>query len=544
MLMIKYLSIAALCFIGGAFYASSFPFQSGKFFVLGSTLGFFLLTLALNHSLKKRDYFLSSAFFNLGFGVVGFYWIGHLLSEFGGMEAPINYIAATAFYFLLAPQVYLFAMIWYFANKKNLLLGHHLFPILFALFYTVLEILVPQQFPAHLGHTFLNFISYGGLKLAPVFGAGFYSFVVAWFALEIARLISFRRFNPSFLLLLVVVIADFTYSSATISTSLPVLNIRMVQPNIGNFLKLNSEAGGRESMREVYDTYYSLSVIETTKKIDLVIWPETSWPTLQSSEQMEKFKNVQPFFRNLVEKTNADLFFGGYDQRTSIDGFEIENQYNAAFYLKKDGSFSGVYHKMRLIPFGETLPFGPLNKKLSELIKNVSFFAAGERFTLFETSSGQNFISAICYEILFSDFIREYLNKQTKPVNFIVNLTNDSWYGDSSEPKQHLFLAKWRAIEFNLPIVRSTNTGITTIIYPDGTNDRTLGVNEKAIIDLELKLKDRKPTFFEIYGNLSLYILIGILLVVHCVLNLVKNKYFPPKTHKKNITDGLTDLGD
>ena len=82
----------------------------------------------------------------------------------------------------------------------------------------------------------------------------------------------------------------------------------------------------------------------------------------------------------------------------------------------------------------------------------------------------------------------------------IVNHTNDSWYGNTAEPFQHLFLSKWRALEFNLPIVRSTNTGITSVIYPDGSESRRLGINEEGTLDVVVPLGNGEATLYQKYG--------------------------------------------
>lgn len=532
--MMKLIALLFVSFLGGMLYASSFPFSNGQFFYLGSILGFMLLILALNHSLKKREFIFSAAFFNLGFGVLGFYWIAHTLKEFGGLSFPTNHLLAFIFNFLLAPQVYLFALIWFLTKKKSFSLGHHFAPLFFAFIYTVLEIFTPQQFPAHLGHTLLELGKFQGLKLTPIFGAGLYSFLIAWFALELARLFSYRRFNLSLLFIPVIFIFDFSYSETTKQPKEQSLHIRFVQPNIGNFLKINSESGGKDSIREVYDTYYSLSTVESKSKLDLIVWPETAWPTLQSSELMRNENTIQPFMKNLITKTGTDLFFGGYDQVPNTFGY-FENEYNAAFYIKKNFQFGGVYHKMQLIPFGETLPFGPLNAKLSELIRNVSFFAKGKDYTLFQMDNGRNFISAICYEILFSDFIRDYLNAQKNEVHFLINLTNDSWYGETSEPWQHLFLARWRAVEFNLPIIRSTNTGISTIIQANGDFKQYLATGNSGILDTVLTVKDRGPTLFQTYGILPLLILAVLLFALHFLFHKLSNIVFTKKPIQKRI---------
>ena len=125
--------------------------------------------------------------------------------------------------------------------------------------------------------------------------------------------------------------------------------------------------------------------------------------------------------------------------------------------------------------------------------------------------NGLRFIGIICYEILFSDYLRNYLNRQDKPPHFLVNLSNDSWYGDSSEPWQHRFLARWRALEFNLPIIRITNTGISGILHPDGTLSPQIEFSKMGILDVDVPIRDRTPTLFERFGLLPICLL-GILL--------------------------------
>ncbi|RPJ74286.1 MAG: apolipoprotein N-acyltransferase, partial [Alphaproteobacteria bacterium] len=93
-----------------------------------------------------------------------------------------------------------------------------------------------------------------------------------------------------------------------------------------------------------------------------------------------------------------------------------------------------------------------------------------------------------------------FLNHQPEPPQFIINLTNDSWYGDTIEPSQHLYLAKWRALEFNIPLIRSTNTGITTVIFPDGSESARLTYQERKTLDLEMKMFARTDTIFQKFG--------------------------------------------
>ena len=198
-------------------------------------------------------------------------------------------------------------------------------------------------------------------------------------------------------------------------------------------------------------------------------------------------------------------------QDPSKDMMEIiESVFNASI-LMNGTKIKSSYHKNILIPFGETLPFGPLNRQIVSIVPAVSLFARGEGTPLMETQNGYRFITPICYEILESNYMRSLLN-QHGDNRFIVNHTNDSWYGDTAEPYQHLFLSKWRAVEFELPIVRSTNTGVTSVIYPDGSESKRLGNGEKNILDVSVPLGTGQATFYQTWGVWPLIILAFILL--------------------------------
>jgi len=275
--------------------------------------------------------------------------------------------------------------------------------------------------------------------------------------------------------------------------------------------------GAFNAIKMVYDTYAELSLMPNENPIDLIIWPETAYPSLMSSRLLlDRPNSIPSIFKKVLNQKNAELFVGGYDQPVPGKFSSFETEYNTAFFFsprENEGShkLKNLYYKMKMIPFGETLPFGPFNRFLSNYITNVSYFAKGDKFTLFKTRNGTPFISVICYEILYSNFVRNYLNKTREDPQFLINLTNDSWYGDTSEPYQHLLLSKWRAIEFNLPFIRSTNTGITSIIYPDGSESKRLKIFEKGILDINFKTNKRGPTLFQvwgIYGSILLFFLI------------------------------------
>lgn len=503
--MIKKFWPYIIAMIGGAFYATGFPMFGDHTFILGPIFGFLLLNYGLDLKWKVKSQLLVAWFFAFGFYSVGFYWIPHLLSEFGGLGFPFNYLLGILFSFILLPQTYLY--VFFKRKSKNI--------FFLAFIYAMLEYYIPQQFPAHLGHTFISLAPKFNLNLAPIFGASIYSFIICLFSLSILRHFHTKKI-PHIqygvtALLLIISFLPINFNSTKASKS---AYVRIVQPNIGNFIKVDSERGGKNSMKSVFDSYYDLSTASSQKPIDLVIWPETAFPTLLSSSLLKtQYQDSAPaLIKDIIKKTQSEIFFGGYDLKDKTMGsYGFESEYNTAFYFSNEAKLKDVYHKMRLIPFGEGLPFGPVNQFLSQYITNVSFFAKGEKFTQFEFKDHSLFSAAICYEILFPTFISDLLNDHLHESDFLINLTNDSWYGDTFEPYQHLFLSKWRAVEFNIPIIRSTNTGITTIIYPDGSESQRMMINEKKFMDIEFNYHSREKTNFQKFGILSFFIF-GVLL--------------------------------
>ncbi len=496
---------------GGLLYSSAFPMSFLPPFIFTGILGIALLFyFIVDKSLKSK--FLSVLFFCMGFNLLGYYWIPYTVNTFGKVLFPFDYMLGGLFSTIVAPYLFIFATFLHLMEKKRHLFSENLYALFLAFGFTFFEYFTPQQFPAHLGHTFLPFAPY--LIFAKVFGAPFYSFLGAWSCFVALNFFRTKKINYSFLLFFILTVLLHLFLPLKFEGEKS-LKIRIVQPNIGNLIKLSSESGFYEAVDHVEKTYLDLTLSENASSRDLIIWPETAYPTIIKSQFLkEDLSSLPPLISQITQETTSEIFFGGYDSEYDLSTYENKD-YNTAFFIDEN-RLKGYYHKIKLIPFGEGLPFGPLNQYLKKYIKNISYFAKGDEFPFFQTKNGKGFISAICYEILFSDFIRNYL-REVHPKNpqFLINLTNDSWYGDTAEPEQHLFLAKWRALEFQLPIVRSTNTGISTIIYPDGKEGPRLGVFEKNILDVDLKLDlKREETLFQFWGIYGLFIPFIILILM------------------------------
>ena len=498
-----------LPFLGGTFYALGFPSTLAPHFFFMPIIGFFLFFQSFYLHFSWKTDLLSLLFFSFGMYLVGYYWIPYTLKEFGSIPFPLNVMIGPLLSFILFPQ-YLFFIFLYRITPKIQCLKRipswnlSIQSILLTFSFTLLEYYIPQQFPTHLGHPWLQLAPY--LGLAPIFGVPLFSFASYWLAFVFLGRLKIKKWDFLGIAFFITFITiNFLFPLPPREKEGHLTKIRMVQANIGNFMKLSGKKGDTLSLKTIQETYLNLST-KLKSQVDLVLWPETAFSYVLDSELMKKDLNFVPsILLETIYHSKAQLILGGYDKaKDASHADHYQTEYNAIFYFNRQGYLEETYHKRLLMPFGETLPFGPLNPLFSKLIKNISFFARGEGFPLFVLDNGTPLINAICYEILFSRYIRDYLIQTSqvhgKRAEFILNLTNDSWYGKSSEPYQHQFLSHWRALEFQIPVVRMTNTGLSSILYPDGSQSKNIGLFQKLSRDYEFFTKKASPTLFQKYG--------------------------------------------
>jgi apolipoprotein N-acyltransferase len=516
-----YTAIQSIIF--GCTLAFAYPNIMGQGFFLFSIIAFALYYFFILKEQKLKMMLLHTFFFSLGFSSLGFYWIPQTLSTFGGIDLSLGYVASFFFALIVLPHLWPQTLFIFYLKKRKLTPTKLLIILTFS--HVIFEQITPSQFPVWIGHSILTNNTL--LPLTSYFGVGIYSLALILLALFIPHFIKNPKVYASPLIIgLLILVLDFilgklsNYPTTFTTKSVNSINLRLVQANIGNFLKISSEEGELNSIVSVYDAYEKLSFSKDLS-FDLLIWPETAIPTLFNTNdwQHENF-NYYPNIKKIIDQLppQAGFVFGGYDLETIHRQYKkIQNEFNTAFFYQ-DKKFE-TYYKIKLIPFGETLPFGSWNHSMARFFPGVSLFAQGSEFKSFTLKKENNFfhfITPICYELLDTFFIRKFLNSKDH-VEFIANLTNDSWYGDTAEPWQHLFLTRWRALEFRRPIIRSTNTGITTVIDEKGNFSTYLPVNDQNILDITLNLHSHPITFYQTWGNLLLCIVMVILSLIYLV---------------------------
>jgi apolipoprotein N-acyltransferase len=194
---------------------------------------------------------------------------------------------------------------------------------------------------------------------------------------------------------------------------------------------------------------------------ELIIWPESSLPY-----RFEDDPAVAIRLRTLARQARVPILFGS-DQ---IEWRQQNNQrmpvryFNSAFLVAPDGSTGGVYRKMHLVPFGEYVPLKRIFFFAAPLVEAVSDFAAGDQAVLLPVQ-GHLISTAICYEIVYPDLVRRFVQGGSE---LLTTITNDAWFGRTSAPYQHFEQASMRAIEEGRYLVRAANTGVSGIVDPYG----------------------------------------------------------------------------
>ena len=196
------------------------------------------------------------------------------------------------------------------------------------------------------------------------------------------------------------------------------------------------------------------------------------------------------------------------DINTTGDGGD-NKVYNSVLTFDGSGNVVARYDKWRLVPGGEFLPFEWLLEPLGfrKVVTVPGSFAAGPGPVSLAIPGAPVAGFGVCYEAIFPD---HFVDSQKRP-GWLINVTNDGWFGNSTGPYQHLAQARLRTIEQGLPMVRAANTGISAIIDPYGRIVSSLPLSESAILDISLP-DALPPTFFADYGELILGLMLLLLL--------------------------------
>jgi len=284
--------------------------------------------------------------------------------------------------------------------------------------------------------------------------------------------------------------------------------IRIVQADVDQESKWTPEA-----YRGIVDRYLTLTA-QPSRLVgapipDVVVWPEGALPASAN----DVFASPDAVRLAQAAASGQTLLIGLGRGEPAPDG--SARYFNALFALHDVGAgglaVTAVYDKHRLVPFGEYLPLGSLMSALGirSLVHMPADFAPGPRPAPIDLLNAPRVQPLICYESLYPGFTRAGADRP----GWIVNVSNDAWFGRTSGPQQHLNLASYRAVETGLPVVRATPTGVSALIDPWGRVMSRLETGEMGVIDVQLP-RPAEITGFGRFGHWSLFILVLLCLVL------------------------------
>lgn len=275
------------------------------------------------------------------------------------------------------------------------------------------------------------------------------------------------------------------------------IRVALVQGNIEQSMKWDPLY-----RRQVMETYKNLTLKAAAAEPDLIVWPEAATPFFFALDKRETASLIE-----LVRQTQTPLIFGSPYYEKDAGGVTM---YNSAYLLTSSGEPSGRYDKIHLVPFGEFVPFKKLLWFVDKMVEGVGDFGRGSRATLFHLADWR-FGLSICYEITFPDLIRRPVKAGAQ---FLVNITNDAWFGQSAASYQHIGMAALRAVENRIPIVRAANTGISGTIDPSGRIRDTTQLFVEDLVLTEILPASDGPTWYTQNGDMFSYACIIMTLVL------------------------------
>ena len=257
------------------------------------------------------------------------------------------------------------------------------------------------------------------------------------------------------------------------------VKLRIMQPNLQQDVKFNYAAKA-----EVMQKYLALSDRASgpqstgVRDAQILIWPESAFPFFLTREA-----DAMAQIAELLPKGTV-LMTGSVRAPDGPPGARVTRAYNSIYLIDHDGGVLSVYDKLHLVPFGEFLPFQDWMEKLGfvQLTRVQGGFIPGTRRKAMDVPNAPRALPLICYEAVFPGNITE---RGDRP-GWIINLTNDGWFGNSTGPYQHLQQMRMRAIEEGLPVVRAANTGISAVIDPSGRIVARLGLGIEGVLDANL----------------------------------------------------------
>jgi apolipoprotein N-acyltransferase len=267
-------------------------------------------------------------------------------------------------------------------------------------------------------------------------------------------------------------------------------SVALIQPSIAQPLKWDPDFAA-----STLANYFDLTRRAGERRPDLIVWPETATPT-----PLRRDPSLQAALRGLSRAAGAALMVGSID----VEDAPSPKYRNTAFLLNEHG-VTGRYDKIHLVPFGEFVPLSGVIGFVRGWAEFIADLEPGSRSVVFPGPPAP-FGTVICYEGIFPALVRRFVKDGAR---FMVNMTNDGWFGQTAGPLQHLGMYPLRAVEHRVAVVRAANTGVSAIIEPTGEIRRALPLFTRGILVDRVPLRTR-TTLYTRFGDWLAYLALGV----------------------------------
>ena len=444
----------------------------------------------------------------------GFYWITSLLERFGHMPMPVAVLGLVLLAAYQAVAFWLFFMLLRVIRRRSEELAGRPLPmvLLAPLLMVTFEFLVPFLFPWYLAITQAWVVPV--IQIADITGplgvSGFLMLINGAIYDVITE--SGKRRTRSIIAAAVATTLVLGYGFVRMSQvdaardKAVALNVGVVQGNIPFDEKgINRSELAAEQLRDLQ----AMSAKLEAEGAEFIMWTESSYPYGVPRDALSDFPENDR--RRIRRGFSAPLMLGAltYDRKD-----QDARPYNSALMLDSDDHFLARFDKIFLLMFGEYIPLLETFPALEDILpKNASHFSRGKNivtFPLAHKGEAYRLGPMICYEDILTDFGRKLA--VYKP-HLLVNITNDSWFGDTSEPWEHLALSVYRAVEMRTDLVRAVNPGVSAFVDANGrVYAKTYAVDPKITpkpvdgLVAEVKLMEGGHSFFARFGDIFAYL--------------------------------------
>lgn len=507
------LKFFTLSVLSGFFLSLSLP----NFFIPFSFLIGFSIWFYIIEKKDLKDILIFSFIGGFVFSLMSFYWIVFALSYYG----DINIFVSSILFIIFSTAFSLYTFVLFGFIAKNLISNFSAGGIFLLPFIWVFLEFFREYFPFN-GFSW-NLFGYMISYINPVAQITYFtsiyglSFLVLFFSVSFYLMISKKDFryitlNTFNILFFIVLFLWGNHRINSYTDNGKYYKVAVLQGNVDESMKLKPN---REINIKIIDKYINLLREAKEKGSDIAVLPESALPFFPYIDS-----SLRDYFFGRFSEIKIP-FLSGFDNILLKEDGDIDRVYNSLFLIDEDGFYVDYYSKIKLVPFGEYTPFrNKFLESIFEYLQGIDF-TKGERQKLL-IFKDMKIVSLICFESIFPDFVSNFVNRGA---NVIVNITNDGWFGKTSAPYQHFEMARVRAIENNIYLIRAANTGISAVVNPVGVVKSHLPLYKEGVMIEKVYLTNGKSFYNQNKNNIYITFVLTFFLILFAIKKLQTNSH-------------------